>query len=171
MIITGWVGSGARDFDETSSTNTTLKAEYHDLLGTDIEAYALLDTSSIGANNIITAATIHWYNESYTKSRNATYHGYVSIPIDQGSPDRKVYEFTTQPTLGWNQHDLTGVELDYINKTGDTTIHFGVNPVSNQYYRTWLIRAYEYSPTGAFQIYLEVHYEEPASRRFRYFLM
>lgn len=157
------VTTGNHDWDDNQSGGTTINALFNNALSLQYDAYARLDCSAIPDNAVITAATLHWYDAAYSKSRSASVDGYISMKASWSAPVwTPIYSFTSAPTTpAWNSHALTSGEFSLISVTGDTFVLFAVNDPGSTYYQDWDVGAYESIPgTSA---YLVVSYDLPVA--------
>ena len=131
------------------TTATLLRAEENNSSGVHNLVFADIDTSAIGTDTI-TAATLYWYHDSYTKTKAATFSRNVLV----GGVN--IFNSSATPAAaGWHSEALTGGELVNINKTGDTAIEFSVDDPGSTYFRLWTIRAWDYD-SGASACYLAI---------------
>jgi hypothetical protein len=131
-----------------------LEAYYNDALGPTSESYgwAQIDTSSIGSDTI-TAATVYWWNRSYAKTKQASYHQSITIS------GYEVFDYNggTMPSVvSWESHALTSGEFQYINTSGVTEIRFYVDNPGSSRYRQWNVWAYDYDGAAGRSPYLAV---------------
>lgn len=136
------VTASAKDETVGSGANTNGAALVVSFLnsagGLNSYGRALIDTSAIGTD-VISAATVYWYHDSYSKTKAAAFHRRVQV---NGTA---VLESSATPAAaGWHNEVLTSGELALINKTGETEIHFEVDDPGSTYDRTWSVAAWDY---------------------------
>lgn len=135
-----------------SSSGTTIDIQEQPDFTFSSQARIFLDTSGIGSDTI-TAATLHWYNDSASSKspKAATYDHRIKF---QGGAT--IYQNTAQEAAGWQSHALTAGELASINTSGDTVFDLFMPAPSAGQSRMWTIRAWDHTPTGDYSVYLEV---------------
>ena len=145
-------------------TTTTIYAQWNRFLSPYIRdgAYGDIDLSPIPDTDIITAATLYYYVHSYTSSRG-TSKIYTIGSTDYGGNIviNKAYTST-----GWNSQVLTAAQYGSLTKTGLSQFYFSVPDPGTSKSRYMQLRAYEYSPTDIYDMYLDVTHG-PASTRNR----
>ena len=170
-IMTGTVQVGADDYDDASSTNTTIRSRQLPNLFIDQDAYFKLHTDVSGGT--ITAATVYWYDDYHAKvGKSTNYQGDLQV-LSGGTIWVTIYSFdqATAPSTGWKNEALTSGEIAHLVDDGTSTfkMHQDTPAVSDS--REWYVRAYEY--TGVFSAYIVLEYDEPVvpQRRQRIFVM
>ena len=147
--------SGLPDVDVTGTT--TIKASHDNDLNNIDKAYMWCNTSGLTVKNniVITAATFHWYDSSYTISRGLSVNSSIDIRSYDAGSFAEIYNFTSKPSAGWKSHALTSEELEHINVSGETQFRFRTKPFLDVgKYSRWEIGASE-DDKGA---YLVVEY-------------
>lgn len=161
--VTRYVSQGSYDYDDSSSTDTTITAQQNPAILIDQDAAFRLDTSVAGT---ITAATVHWYDHSFSKvGKTTTYQGQIDIL------GTEIYSFnsSTAPTTGWKSHALTSGEISLL-ANGLSTFNVTVDNPGGANSRSWSIRAYEYA--GSYEAYIVLDYDLPVTeRRQRIFIL
>lgn len=136
-----------------NTNDTTLSIGYTYLLGDPIGSpstgQALIDTSAIGTDTI-TAATLYWYHTGYTKTKTNAFSRQISVGASQ-----ILNSSATPGGEGWHNEVLTSGEFASINKTGETTVSFGMTDPGTGF-NSWTIQAWDYVPTGSRACYLAV---------------
>ncbi len=167
--------AGSGSLIKQSGTNTII-AEYNNGTNTDKYAEALIQTSGLTetyteSQITITAATLHWYNSSYAKSKSATFgQSTIEIRPNAINPYTTIYSLSSDPADGtWGSHTLESGEFQYISFTGNTEIKWIVDDPGGTYYATWELGAYENSTSA----YLVVDYTitTPSTTRKRIFII
>lgn len=144
------VGTGA------NTNGTTLAAVINNALASSSYGYARLDTAAIGTD-VISAATLFWYHDGYTKTKTVAFSRKITIGT------ATILDSTATPAaVGWHSEVLTAGEFAEINKTGETIVQFLVNDPGGSDFRSWLVRAWDFVPTGTYACYLDVTHA-PAS--------
>lgn len=141
------------DYGIDSTTATTMQANFINSLGSPARTSygkALLDTSAIGTDTI-SAATLYWYHESYTKTKAATFHRRIKV-----GGTAVLDSSATPAAAGWHSEALTSGELALINKTGETEVLFDVADPGGSYDRSWAVRSWDNGGAGAYACYLAV---------------
>lgn len=115
----------------------------------------LIDTTGIPAGDVITAATIHWYHDSYSSSRGVTKTFYIRMQKADLSGFITIFS-GTYVSSGWKSHALTAAELLEINKGGQTQLRFQVQDPGGVLLRASEIRAREYGTDGTYDMYLDI---------------
>lgn len=148
------VATGDKDGTAGDAANTDgvgLVAMYVHSLGDPAPnsgGYAYIDTSAIGSD-VISAATLYWYHQSYTKTKSLAYSRTIYVGASL------VLNSSATPSAGWNSEALSGAELAEINTSGETLVQFGVaDPGTGD--RVWTVRAWDYDGSGTYACYLEV---------------
>lgn len=160
-----YVDAGADDYttgNPANDTDTRLMVRYltnpTEVIST---GYALIDTSSIPSDAVITGATFYWYDDDYLYPKGATPQGNIWMCP---SSCYLIYSFSGSFSAGPKSHALTSGELAYINKSGDTVFRFTVT-IETGKNRTWFIRAYDGYSGSNEQCRLVVHYVENNHKR------
>lgn len=165
--FTGTVVLSADDYDDSSTSNTTISAIQTPDLFIDQDAYVKLNTDISGGT--VTAATIYWYDHSFAKvGKSTTYQGSLGIANPPVYDEIYSFDSSTAPATGWKSHALTSGEYAEILTDGDTLFQFKCSNPGAGNSRTWIIRAKEY--TGSYSAYIVIDYVE-AGRRQRIFVM
>lgn len=164
--VTRTITTGVDDYDDSSSTNTTIQAVQYPPASLNRSAYFVLDTSITGT---ITGATVHWYDSAFSIIGPVLYQGSMDI----GGTVIYSFSSTKAPSTGWKSHALSSGELSLLNSAGDTTFRLTVPNPGGSNLVSWAIRAYEYStPGGVYSAYIVIDYDLPvAERRQRIFIL
>lgn len=141
------------DYGASSTTSTVMTANFLNSLGSPARTSygrALLDTSAIGTDTI-TAATLYWYHEAYTKTKAATFDRRIIV-----GGTEILHSAATPAAAGWHSEALLSGELALINKTGETEVLFEVGDPGGSYDRSWTVRSWDNGGAGAYACYLAV---------------
>lgn len=160
-IYSGYVSSGADDYDDIASGNTTIVASDSTITGVRY-AYAEVTTSGLTEGVTLNSATLYWNHVSYSKDKNDTF--YRGIYTISGGVSNLFFSDTNNPgSAGWHSAGLDATSLTHINadEGSKTRFRFIVGETTYSTARTWTINAYENSPTVA--AYLVVDYTEPST--------
>ena len=158
-IYSGTVTAATHDYwyiNTTKQEGTNyLQAYENPAVGQGGNAYAELATNGLPPGVTITAATLWWWTDAYTKSKSTTFDGYVQM--SSGGSYSSIYSFSTDPGDGVLQsHALTSGEFKTINlESGTTIVRFGVNDPGGSESRVWKLGAYESGTTFAVRVVVE----------------
>jgi len=159
-IKVSYIAQGSDDYDDDSESNTYIRAIQNPSLLLDQDAYIRLDTDVSGGT--ITAATIEWYDDAFTKvGRTTTYQGSLSVSSDEGYVEIYSFDSSSAPSTGWKSYDLTSGELGNINIDGSTYFRFRCDNPGGSNSRSWDVRAYEYDVSHTYRAKLTLEYTEP----------
>lgn len=153
------VASGAKDWDDGSSTNSTLLITFNNISVVEQEGYMNIDTSAIAGDDI-SAATFWWYNNAYSTVGKPAHLSRIYI-MNTGASWVQIWSSAVVLTTGWKSHALTSGELAYIQKGGETRMRFTVDDPGVAKAITWNVRAYEYVTSPDFAGYLAITHAAP----------
>ena len=166
-IYSGFPSSGAKDWDDASSTNPQIRmySTTNDLGGLvgDARGYAVLDTAAV-VGKTITAATLTFWNYTSTWFTPSVF----SIYLWDGS-GYNVHAYSRPLAVGAHRYITTALTLTSqmacINASGgsETSIRFSVSQPDTVGVTTtseWLVNAYESGATVCTRI--GIRYNEPA---------
>jgi len=147
-----YVATGADDYDDDSTTNTTLKIEDNNVFfpnPTEVYAYAKVTTSGIGTDDI-SAATVYWDEYSYSASRGTTKT--YNVLMWNGSSYTNIGTFTHDKYPATRSIVLNATQRGWISKTGTTNFHITVDDPGTSRSRLLHIKAYETAQANAFRM-------------------
>ena len=156
--IIGAVTASTRDYQigwQAGSSTSLLSIQETPDLGLSTQGRADLDTSGIGSGQVISAATLYWYNDS--DSSTAGKPGFDHRIRFVFSTE--IYQSTVVESAGWNSQALTVGEFTEINTDNYTTFEFWVPDPGAGKSRAWGIRAWDYTDDDTWSIYLVVDYD------------
>jgi len=148
----------------TDYTNTTLIFERNNIIYPSITriAFGDINTDAIPDTDVISAATLYFYFDSYTAGRGSTktYNVWI-LKADESS--YILIHSGTFVSAGWYSVVLTASEIAEIDKVGKTMFRFTVDDPGALKARRVYIRAYEYDAGHTYPMYLDVTHAAPST--------
>lgn len=175
-IYSGFPLNGSKDWDAYGSTATSITIDYiTDSVGVPTSnswGYVVLNTSAVTTGGTITAATLTWWVQSYSRVGTDAISNSVYL-WDGSGYNVQAYLATTALAARYITTALTSsAQLACINASGgvETALLFRVNtPVTNPGSNIWKINAYESGSTVCTRI--GIRYNNPTSSRRRIFFI
>lgn len=143
-VLTKYVEASLDDWTEGIGANTDgdliSPAQYNSETPLSARGHALIDTSSIPTDDVISSAVFHWFDHDYYAPKGAGIHRALFLETsglelffseDGGSTDR------------WRSATISSGLFGQISRTGDTKIRFTLNPPAVGKDRRWEIRSWD----------------------------
>ena len=166
------VSGSARDEiigSTNDSTDTRLVVTDNNSISIRNEGYAQVPitgvTGGAGSGVTITAATLHWFDHSYSQTSKISNSRRIKLSSNN-SNYVTVYLDTGTFSSGWKSHQLTSSEFEKLSGSS-AWINFEVDDPGGANFRTWEIRSWDYG-TGSgisnnddrYSPYIVIEYDE-----------
>jgi len=171
-LLTNYIAGGADDWDDSSSTGTTILAINNQTIFPAIDQRAYMrfavhkELFDDHPNAVVEDIILHWYVHNYWGSRRNP-SPYVNLHILTPYQSYATIENINIPSAGtgW-QSTSVGRDADrYAMREDYMQFRWYIPPVRGNYYN-YYIRAYEYS-LSQYKGYVEIYYHLPQDKKRR----
>jgi len=145
---------------------TTLKACYNRALFPTLicDAFGDIDTTTIPTTDVISAATLYFYIDSYT-ARKGTAKTFSVWMLKADETSDLLIDSGTFTAAGWYSVVLTAAEYAEVDKGGKTRIRITVPDSGAGKSRDMYVRAREYATVGTYDMYMDITHAAPVTAR------